>query len=442
MGLLIYMKRPKFVFIYVLAIYPIVTPIILNLLIKGNVENDTLWELYFNIMRPTGYLLLLLLFLESSRTSTTLLVPSLLMPVILLMLFFFSQSVLVAFNLSILYQKAIDLVFVILPLFLLWKSDRLKPDIWILMRFFYLVFVVEIIFSLFNLLGVTVYDDLYEYESFEKNAISGTFARYNHLANYLTTIYLVFCFEYTKYRTIKTSQFYMCSFIVFILTLLSGSKVSFVLLLFSLGICMYVFLRNKVVIRIAVISALLLFVYTLMGVDALSQKEQETSLGYDRIVGGLANAMQSSAKDDESSSTLFFSFLAFEKYFDHPIRGNGYSFNGMYSKDYIGESDIETIFMADTRLAYTIIEYGLIGCLLYFFMYYRINRILLYNSSIKDSRVNVIFWTYFLLLTVTEVGIFDTYLVLIMFIYLLSKRSVLISKTCVIENEQKRLNIE
>ena len=75
------------------------------------------------------------------------------------------------------------------------------------------------------------------------------------------------------------------------------------------------------------------------------------------------------------------------------------------------------MFLSDARLLFTLVEYGVLGMSLYIFFYFAVFRYIKESTHLK----NVYVWLiagYYILLTVTEIGIFDIYMYAMIFIFL------------------------
>ncbi len=137
--------------------------------------------------------------------------------------------------------------------------------------------------------------------------------------------------------------------------------------------------------------------------------------GIDRQLNGLASFVQSDTDDDHSTVAL--STYLLNNYFDRsPLLGSGLSYKGEFAYGNWGNCTL-TLFRADARIAYMIVEYGIIGFLLYFTVFISI-FIHLSKKIAKEDGVKLLFcFVYYILLTITEPGFFDRLCFPLLFVY-------------------------
>lgn len=426
LGLIIYFIKPRCLFIYWLGVTPLVTPIFFFLF---PVDNETFFDLYFTSYRPLGYMLCVILILEYIRHPHLILKDKMVIyGSISLLAFLIIQNVNIAFSISSCLNDIFDVSFMVCPLFLLARFQGVRPTSNALIAFVKFVVILQAVCCFLNFLGIRIYKSIYIYDSFELNAISGSFARYNHMANYLTTLFLFISVWYFVTKIISKKTYIELTIIIGILVLLSGAKASLLLYLLVFFSFLYLQSRSKVKRIIMFIAPCIISFLLLFYIKGINQGEAEKVSGLERNIYGLAHVFQSSSKNDDS--TLFLSTLLYERFFDNPILGNGYlnydidkystSIGNWYSVD---------VFLSDARLLFTLVEYGILGTSLYIFFYFSVFRYIKESTHLK----NVYVWLiagYYILLTVTEIGIFDIYIYAMIFIFLFinNTKNVLIKK--------------
>lgn len=151
-----------------------------------------------------------------------------------------------------------------------------------------------------------------------------------------------------------------------------------------------------------------------MSSEVISNKEADKGTGMERNIAGLSSFMQNDLDDDDSTVSLSFYLLAF--YFNNPVFGNGYAYMG--DDAYVVNSTInQSAFSADARIAYMIVEYGIVGVLVFILIYVGIYKSLINSGLIKDKRLYRIAYAYFFICTLTEGGFFDLGLFSMLYVY-------------------------
>lgn len=414
LGLIIYFIKPRYLFIYWMGVAPLVTPFFFFLF---PVDNETFFSLYFTTYRPLSYMLCVILILEYIKHPHMILKDKMVIySSLLLLAFLIIQNVNIAFSISSCLSDIFDVSFMVCPLLLLARFQAIRPTPKIMVVFVKFIVILQAVCCFLNVFGIRIYKSIYIYDSFELNAISGSFARYNHMANYLTTLFLFISVWYFVTKTISKKTYIELTTIIGALVLLSGAKVSLVLYLFVFFSFLYLHNRSKVKRIIMILAPCIISLLLFFHIKGINQGEAEKVSGLERNIYGLAHVLQSSSKDDDS--TLFLSTLLYDRFFDNPILGNGYlnydidkystSIGNWYSVD---------VFLSDARLLFTLVEYGILGTLLYIFFYFSVFRYVKESTHLKG----VVVWLiagYYILLTVTEIGIFDIYMYAMIFIFL------------------------
>lgn len=417
-GLVVYIKKPKNLFIYWLVSKPLVLPVYFFFFPakSGLGVSGGFFDLYFSLYTPISYLFFIIIILELKRNyKLNHAVIKLLFPTVLLSVFFVVQSVIKHFDVRAIINNINIVTFTVAPLFLLMISKRVRPEVHTLLKSIYFVVGVQIIFCFFNILGYSVYGNMNDTGSFERNFISGTFARYNHMTNYLTTIYLLISlWFFTKKVNIDKHRYYTLSGVFFLMMIVSGSRASLVLFIFIFVLCKALFSKYKfILISISLVVGGLFYSY-LKSQSTVSISEADSGSGIERNLGGLATFVQSSYDDDDSTVALSFYLLLNE--FNSPYLGNCYAYMGEVGYDR-GDFANQQVFVADARFAYMLVEYGIIGFSLFIFLYYSIIRCLYDHDNSKMRIPYLIAFLYFLLNTITEGGFFDLGLFPMVYLY-------------------------
>ena len=108
--------------------------------------------------------------------------------------------------------------------------------------------------------------------------------------------------------------------------------------------------------------------------------------------------------------------LAFDNYFyNSPLWGNGLSWKGEYAY-----GDIDGNYKADARLAFVLVEFGIIGLLLFLFYFVKIFNATKRIVPITMKKSLLLVFVYFSIFTFTESGFFDLHCIPYLFIYYFS----------------------
>ena len=165
---------------------------------------------------------------------------------------------------------------------------------------------------------------------------------------------------------------------------------------------------------ISTIIILLLFISV---IDFFSSSD-----GINRAIEGFNSIIEGSEKNNTSSLSTYL----YDNYFHlSPIIGNGLSWKGEYAYDSIRPL---IDFKADARLMYTLVEYGIVGTLLYFIYFYKLLWMQV-RVRFKHLRFFVFFsFSYFSIMTFTEGGFFDYCNVAMVFVYISMLQLEIINK--------------
>ena len=132
---------------------------------------------------------------------------------------------------------------------------------------------------------------------------------------------------------------------------------------------------------------------------------------------GLARAVQASEATETGTTGL--SAYLIDNYFDRsPVIGNALSYKGEYAYGNYGSVDL-TCFKADARLALILVEYGIIGSILYFMFFFSITLFLCKKVAKNERKKLLLCFGFYFALTIVDPGFFDRFNYPLMFLYAL-----------------------
>lgn len=428
LGLILYFIRPKMFFIYWLSIQPYILPVFFILSPSSFTPvEDNFLPLYFGYPVSLGNLMLVLFIVALLRVkghvdNLKILVP----PIMVMIVFLFFQSIWIGFNISALYTNYRWLLFSIAPFILLYIDKRTRPHRYSLLKFIHFFIIVQSIFCVLNLLGYRIYGDISGI--FDDNLVCGTFTRYNHMANYLATFYLIVTYEFYEGKLIKRKNYLFMTIFIGGLILISGSRMN--LILYTFIFLFFFFINHRVkysiLIFIAFFSA---FCVYFIGNRSYSGQSGDEGTGFERNIIGITNL--SNADDISEGNTLALSAYLLADKFESPLIGNGQAFRKNSYYDVTDEIN-EDAFKTDARLVFMLVEYGIIGLLLFLFIYFVIFKGTYMYSYEHKRRLYLCAFIYFLLFSLTDNGFWDYTQFSIVLIYAFSikmneKRNIIVS---------------
>lgn len=425
-GIIIYQKKPQWVLFYWFSLTPIFLPFSSILTRSFSYEQFTELTEHFRVL-GRNYLFILVLFEWLKKTNRIPRITGIYISITILMVYLTTTNIINHFSIKILWGYLSELLSLILPLiFLIFKKEAIPTKNQII-YYLKILFVIEIIAVTLNLFNIYIYAHFYVshfittnigkvIEIDDSNLVSGTFPRYNSLANFITTIYLFITLEYFSKTNIKPFIYHIISIILFIIIILTGAKISLVLFVFIYLIgCTYYYKQHVKSFITAwgmiIIASLLFSTFKGMNIDS-------NTGGVNRQIEGLT-AFIETEKDDDNQSTIGLSFYLLNNYFyKAPFFGNNLSYKGEYAYGNRGICTL-SLFYADSRLAYQLVEFGLIGMTLYLLFFISIFLHLM-KSRKKQEKIKLkICFFYFILLTISESGLFDRTIFPLIYIYAL-----------------------
>lgn len=416
-GIVIYLLKPRFLFIYWLSVQPIIMPIYFSFFPVA--DSEEFWLLYAKGISPVSYLCFLIFLIELFKGRARFKKGQKVMfSALLVVLFIAIQNVLVHFDFTTIQNGFTMMMHIAVPLLLILNCERIRPQKRILIKYTYFIIIVELIFCCLNLFSeFKVYSGVFESYNYESHLISGTFARFNHLTNYLSTLFLFLSVEYFYFKKIEKKNFYVMTLLIGIMILMSGSRLSLILFVFIIFSFIYIYQRRFFFILLICLMAFLIVFLCSTSSTSFTIAEQDEGTGIERNVMGLKSFFQSDITEGNSTVSLSAYLLLFE--FHNPIFGNGYSYMGVegYNR---GDFANQEVFIADAHLAYMFVEYGFVGCMMFLIFYVNFFKTVIVEKIIKNRQVIIVVVVYYILNTITDMGLFDTSLLSFFYIFTFS----------------------
>lgn len=418
-GMYIYFAQPQRFFLYWLSIQPFVLPIIF-VFFGGSmmpIEDNYMPKLYFSYQNTFSGLMLLLFCVSYVRNKEkTKFLKVIQFPLLFILSFITFQHLLVGFRLGTLYHNVIDVLWSCAPFILLLIDKRVRPNREKLIRFIKIFVLVQFLFSVLNLFGFRIYGVISGI--FDDELICGTFTRYNHMTNYLAVFFYVLSNEYFECKKISRKSYLIMTLLIGSLILYSGSRMALILFAFSL-LFFFLHYHGKKAGILTLIGIISLFSIYIIGNDNFIGQKGDEGTGIERNIIGIVNL--SNSDDLSEGSTLAMSAYILFTHFNSPLVGNGKSYRPEY---YYGDpTDTyknEFIYRTDARLAFMLVDYGIIGLLLFFYFYATLFKGCCLYSEEKSKYLYVGAFIYFFLFSLTDNGFWDYVVFSVLFIYVFS----------------------
>ncbi len=418
-GLIIYKIRPRYVVLFWMTWQPFLIPLLVFLFGAYNPEDDALIRVAVNVT-STLFLFFTLVFLEILRGRKVGDGKHVVRQWTILYLYILLMTCATHFSSSVLIMHLIDTISLVFPFVYLFMIDEAKrPTLHELAVFSITLIGIEAIAVYLNTKGFYFYMSAYLNENFRTangeyvNLVSGTFQRFNALTNYLTTLYLYISLQYYANKELSKVLYLVLSIMVGFMILLSGSKMSILLYVFTIIACVYCYQRKKI-FRLLISTAILaILVYA--GSKYL-YVVADMFPGAERIVSGFEKLIES-GHDSEESTTSLSTYLIDRYFYESSILGNWRTWMG--ANAYLWQNYDLTLFRADARVAYILVEFGLVGFVLYLLFFFSFFRVILKRVDNSERMKIKIIILYFCILTITEPGFFDPCIFPLSFIYLI-----------------------
>jgi hypothetical protein len=159
-----------------------------------------------------------------------------------------------------------------------------------------------------------------------------------------------------------------------------------------------------------------------MGNDSFFGQGGNEGTGLERNVIGIVNV--SNSDDLSEGSTLEMSAYILFSHYNSPLVGNGKGYRPEY---YYGDpTDTyknEFIYRTDARLAFMLVDYGIIGLLLFFYLYATLFKGCYLYGEEKTKYLYVGAFVYFFLYSLTDNGFWDYVIFSVIFVYAFSLKN-------------------
>lgn len=426
LGLVIYYSRPKYIVYYWISLYPIVLPLFcLGALVLDRELFYALEHATFTGGRNFFFLLVLLELLKKKEF------PSLgrIFPFFfIIVLYLFIHAFLLHPNEMNIWPDVSELLSQLLPLIFFVQRKDLLPPVNKVFKFICFIVVIQIICAILELNGIHVYltffipyiEDLGNgYLSvYEKAGIRGSFPGTAGFANFVTTIFLFISLEYFSKKRISSLFYCILSVVFFLLILLSGVRACLALFMIIIFVGSSLFIKKNLSFFVVSVALLVFSSLFLLSLDPVVARNLTPYDGINRQLAGLTTYRQ--ADNDSEMGTLFLSSYLIDNYWEKsPIIGNGLIYKGEYA--YGSFSTVNLVnFRADSRLALILVEYGIVGLLLYLLFFYSIINYLNRSLDRQNRKKMLACYLFFLLVTIVDPGFFDRLCFPMLYVYALS----------------------
>ena len=418
-ALLIYAIKPSWLMLLWLITVPFLCPF---MVLQANIVdfedaqsfNWLIWGVYNRV-----FLVIIVyeLIVRKSRLPKNLL-SSLIFPWFLLSVFLIIHNLITNLELKTIYENVVGALYTISPMVVMILNKKVRPKLTQVYFVVVVIIIVQLIWLPLNMEGVFAYMSRYQEIAINKDEASlapGTFTRSNVLADFSSIVFLFIYLDYFSRRKIPSIQFILIAVAVVILLLFAGSKLPILVTIYGLLLCSVLFSKKNVLI------ILLVGIFCMTSYWFLSTTRGNVSEngGVNRVVVGLSDFAQSNKKGKEDTSTFRLSRKLIDKYFwKSPLFGNGYSYKGNDNAYPTDNSAFDLITIkADATFAYYLVEFGIIGMMLYLVYYFKIIQYAEGNVDRNGKKMVFVVFNFFLLLSLTEGGLFDRDYYLYIFIY-------------------------
>ena len=417
-GLLVYIFKPKMLFIYWILVNPILCPVLC--LAGGIYDLDGTVDFLSTVPGYLSYLFIVIILLRFSKHQKSLysLKKSLIILLILCFYFFF-QSIITNFSLQYIYLNIKEAVFIILPLMVMIFDKRTIPDLKHVFVVVSFIAIVELLFVFLNSLGVRTYVAWYEHvlrtQEFE-NLATGTFFNGAGLADWICVLFLFVSVDFFSRRVIPFKYFLTFTVVSSICLLAAGSRMPIVLTAISFTLLIFLYAKKY---KFLFVFILLIAFGTLNWLGSYQGGEISKNDGVNRIVEGLTSFTQNKKNKEDDGSTVRLSEKLIDEYFYRaPLFGNGRESLGDKAYSISDSLSEVTNLRADAHFAFMLVEFGIVGLLLYLLYFYNIFRDITRGKQYAKKIVTVVFVS-FTIFSITEGGLWDNSLFPYTYIYFL-----------------------
>ena len=408
-ALIVYCFKPSWIMTLWLITVPLLAPIIvLKNLPAGDADAvytflNSIWGLFNRLfLLIIGYELLI----KRHRIPTN--VIGLFKVLLLLIVYLVIHNIITHFDITILYQNIVSVVYVLSPLFVFLLNKDSRPHLKHLYVAIIVVYIVQLIWIPLNQEGIFAYAARFEeiLENHDEAALMpGTFIRSNGMSDYVAITYLFICIDFFYRRKLPLLLFVLTTLMVIGLLVAAGTRMPVVVTVFAFFSCLFLFSRGK---KEAVLTLLIISIVFLcyMGNDS-----KDDNAGGDRIREGITEFANSKTKKGSDESTVRLSSQLIEEYFwNSPIIGHGNFYKGE-DKAYKINDRISTLslFRGDATFALYLVEFGVIGMILFLLYFYKVISYSTFFFSPKDRhKIMFVVLFFMFLFSITEGGLFVT----------------------------------
>ena len=402
-GILIYLRKPNWFICYNVMLSPLYLPIFANFY---RVDKESVVILDSYIGKAALFSVLIVVIIEFLKNRNIASAKLLIIASVFLYLFKIIHAISFGGNVDFSEVDIFSYAFLVLI------NKNLIPDKYVVGKYILLFTIYQFIWCIMEVNGVYslgVPTDGYSDLSGKRiELVNGTFRRYNDMANFFTTIFLLICIDFFCYSSVAKRKMLIYSILIAVIILLSGAKISVVLYVYCIIVCI-LFGRKRIKMSNILLlggGALLLFFLFI-----LNSENREALAGLNRILEFSTEDMA-----NNSDSTVSLSFLLLSNYFfNNPLFGSGLA--------HLGENAYGSFFTVmqykyDAKIAFYLVEYGIVG-----FLFHLIFFVSLFKSVNKISSMGKpirIVYVYFAILTITENGVYDSRLIVLFLFYALS----------------------
>jgi len=288
-------------------------------------------------------------------------------------------------------------------------NGKINPSL--VLKFFYFVIVIEVIAVFFNLFGIYFYEASYRgLHNLTISKISGTFHRFNALSNYLTLILLFICLEYLTNRIISKPRYWVILIVITTIVILTGSRASLIFLVLSVFLSYFIFTSSykKFLVVFAVLIVSVLFYFIIR--NNINYDTSDAQNGLQRIIFGFAELFSKTEKSTVSISDGIFHFFLNESV----LFGVGFDMTGVVLNSQFPDV---IILMSDARFIFMIAQYGFLGLIFYVVFFLGVLSFMSRGLVSKDKKKLRIIFFLLSILTITESGLFDFNLFVLVSLY-------------------------
>ena len=408
LGLFIYFIRPRWIFLFYIFLSPLFLPIVAQYYLVMDVES--LSEINNVLYIAETRMIYLLILIELFKNVTIPKIPYIYIGTTILFFYILVVSIL---HDRIFFEHGLALTS---PFILISMNSSLLPSLNGQKKILLIFLVYELLWCILNINGVYIYMAYYmsSFSYVDSSGetvalISGTFKRFNDLANFLSVCFVCLCLERFYFFRLSNKMFWVVSSLLLFMIVASGARISVVVSI--VGLIMSLLLnikRNGIPLLLILFSGI--FLYLLLLNSDMFYDKLSIIPGADRIIEQFSEIV---VKGDSKGATTSYSSYLINHFFEqHPVWGNWMEGRSDYA--YGGPTSVEG-YKTDARVAFTLVEYGVFGffvfIIFFFLLFWQVSKM----TQIK--RGIYVFSAFFFILTMTENGIFDSRLLTIFYLY-------------------------